>query len=457
MPTYQKTLVPDSSNAEAGGVIAPFGYVTESGLLIWEGADADGLIQIYAYNSSTGVTSPVSDNHDDHRAGLPWDSNDAGAVVFECYSGPPVSNHQCFLYDGTAATLIGGSNATEVYSPGINNDGDRVCCSWCGGGFGTWIFLTSGADQLTVAGEWDPRQHRFEWCAVNNNRDVCYLAMDLQTGLEQLHVWSQGNDVPLGGSDGHVIGCSMNNKGWVAWCERTGDPSHVIRGTFLYDGAGTTQVLPALADPLSFVLNDRGQFLYETGTCKKTDVRLWQNGTLTTVSATGKSFNRSASMNNLGEIVWSAGDDWPAETSTGIYQDVRDDIYYSDNGGPPELIASPGMCPTVNDLGQVVYWDPDARQLVLLTPTGVRPFFRRFWRYLLRVWIWPLWRPFARRRWLASFDRSRCVQPPRPSAPSQTRPQPVPVRPLAAASLQNLSARGRRLHGLGRPRLPARP
>ncbi len=451
MPIYQKTLIPDSSNA-----CGQCWRITEGGVPIWDAPDANGRTQIFAYDANAGVTSAITNI----PTGTKFGSTAGDIVTFGFTSDASDGREQSYVYDLAThtTTLIdtsiqwGGSTMyRDTTAAEVNSYGDLLFGMWGGGGFGNWLNLLIGGvqgDLINVAGSWDPIHLQFISFGLNNRKDVYYLAADYETSLEQLHLWSQGNDILLGTPGGyHVSWNAMNNLGWVVWTEHPGPLTGTEvppQGTFLYDGSTTTQILPALLYPYSLGLNDRGQIIYEWGTCAKLDVHLYHNGTIKIIN-TGKKYNVDPSLNNYGEIVWSASDTFPSSEA------IRQDIYFSDNGGTPEIIASPGLYPVVNDLGQVIYWDPDAQQLILLSPTGWRYRWRRFFRYLLRH---RLWRLIFRLLWRVSIDRSHGVRPLQPPTAHPAEPPQAP-RPVRTGSPPlNFSARRRWLRELGRPWLP---
>jgi hypothetical protein len=368
---YSKTPIPNSANF-GGGLL-----INNSAQVVWQG---DVPIQIYLYRNQTGVTQKISDNELDKRTGFECDINENGIVVWDAYT---TSGYAIFRYNGTASNINAGGQGSN--SPDIN-DNDTIAFEryiwWQLITFECQLVLYSNGS-FTRLIAW-PGNNYAIYPKINNNGRTAYTLYDGSAKTFEVHLITGGTDKIIGGPYPSVQCLRINNNGWVVWSVEEVIEPH-LNNIYLYDGTETRKICPDyLAYCSSPEINDRGQIVYESGTCDKMDVYLYSQGITQTLSPNVK-YCWAPQINNYGEIVWWGGSEWPSSFPT----EGTPSIYHSSNGSTAQEIATGGAYPQINDLGQIVYWDTNAHQLILLTPFHF--IFRRI-LYLVTQWFRLIWK-----------------------------------------------------------------
>lgn len=358
---YSVTVVPGSATF-TGGLL-----INNAAMVAWQG---DASRQIYLYRNGTGLTEKISNNTGESRAGIVHHMNDAGAVVWDTIAA---SGYIIMYYDGSAAEMldVGGQNSG---SPDINANGIIVFARY--GWYQMMVFecqlatWTNGNFNRLLA--WPGNRYAIINPRINNNGQIAFILYDGEAKLYEIHLFSNGTDKTIGGPFAFVQYIQINSNGWVVWNNETSN-LQFSRGIYLYNGTETKKISPDdLFDSLAPDMNDAGQVVYSHGGCDAMDIYVYAQGVTQKLSASAK-FNYDPRINNGGHIVWWSTDQWDSP-ETG-------NICHSLNGAAAEQIAVSGALPCINVSGQIAYWDANAKQLILLTPSS--HFFILKWFLLL--------------------------------------------------------------------------
>ncbi len=374
---YTKTPILNSANFDGGLLI------NNAAQVVWQG---DVPKQIYLYRNQTVVPQKISDNTVATRACVCAMNND-GKVVWDTYV---TSGYAVFCYDGTVVTKI-DPGGQSIESPDINDNDNGVIAlmrlGWWNGfsSFECQIDLYSNGIFTRWLVGWPGSQYGIINPKLNNNDQIAYILYDGVAKTYEVHLVTGGTDKILGGSYQGVGGLHVNNNGWVVWHGEKAIGPLIYRNIYLYDGTETKKINPDnLTDSFSPDINDQGQIVYFSGSCEKMDIYRYFNGATQNLSL-NVTYSWDPQINNNGEIVWWGGSEWPSSFPT----KGTPSIYHSSNGSAAQEIATGGAYPQINDLGQVVYWDTNAPQLILLTPSH---FILRRILYLVTQWFRLIWK-----------------------------------------------------------------
>lgn len=381
MPSYLVTPIPGSSTSHGQG------YATESDFVVWEGSgqDWDGngpFNQIFFYDIRDGTLERTYGG--DSSTSLTQDPRRSGFIPFMQTDG--FDHYHSMLYGRFPHKRVVSMNERAMWA--TINSRNHVCyVHEGGGGFGNRIFVrkdyvTLGEDSsyLHIVGDYDSSKSQYVRVVETNREQVMWVHDCRWNGWWFINRWEQDHINPLLAvhtsqvSPNYIPNYMANPSGAVYFI----DPSSVepILFTGAWTGASSFEKIPPFPDGYTMlaVFNDLVQIIYSTQTsCFSSFVGLYQGFPkkhilVCDADITGKEFNDGPDINNRAEIVFSTSNFDHVSDNT-VYR-KNWDVWYSVNGEAPERIASPGMAPTIDDSGRVVYWDPVANQLVLLTPTS---------------------------------------------------------------------------------------
>lgn len=441
MPSYTKIQINGSSNAWepcrdwgcSYGPINPVGQTPSANAsgVVWGGRDSYGVPQLFFYDIQSGNTSTIANSPPPSGEGLSdpnygthleqlLPGSETGILLKHSHidtSGKVV--WEISLYNNTVPKWTHPCDYTVGYA--LNSRGDYLTAN--DGSFGEYIIMTAGGynphprseDVICVTCDLNGIGARAQLRSFdfNDERQVAWTdytwASVGKPNPDQLHFWSRGEARLLSNSSNIAGLCGLNERGWVLWAEYE-HPTYKLIGGFLFDGNTTNMIISASGNEEGpFGLSDLGQttFLRKIIENGETKICVFFYDGSHHLLGTGRKFNSIPFINRQGEIVWTAADE---EVST-IASLSLHKLYYSNNGSTPELIAEPAYSPTIDDLGNILYWDPDARLLTLLVPTN-RPIFWQQLYALVQRRLKSIRYPLFHRQWLASIGRERMIRPP---------------------------------------------
>lgn len=371
--TYSATAIPNSAGF-TGGLL-----INDAAMLVWEaGLPRD----LYLYRPATSLTTKISTNSGDGRAGCVHHLNAAGTVVWDTVSA---SSYVVMRYDGLAAQLlnVGGQSC---HDPDLNDNELVVLVryGWWQNVFECHLATWFNGQYSKLLG-WPGSRYAVLSPRINGNGQIAYVLFDGEVKTYEVHLYANQADKVLGGPYGWVGDVDLNSHGWVLWANTKEWQANCV-GIYLFDGTETRKISPSnapLPSPSFPHLNNAGKVVYEAGTCDQMDIFLYAEGITQKLDALAP-FNYHPQIDTAGQIVWWGSSEWDS-LATGC-------VYGSFNGAPTEKIADSGAYPVINDPGHIAYWDANAGQIVLLTPSSLFFSWRRLvWaiRSLIRrIWTW---------------------------------------------------------------------